>query len=222
MAEIPGGGTFWARQTIESKIFYDKPDKWFKIWFYLVSKVNHQDKKNFKRGQGFIKYEWIKSTTGATQDQVKHCIEYLKRFQMVAIQKATRGMYVTIIKYSHYQSLNNYKSHTESQLKATQKPHRSHTINKNDKNDKNDNKKDKYMDFVFLTKEEYNKLITRFGKDKSQGLIERLNNYVGSKGKKYQSHYHTILTWADKDNPQQPKSEWDKTREEFAKGKVKV
>jgi len=31
--KIPGGLTIWAEQTLESRIFYKKPDAWFKIWF---------------------------------------------------------------------------------------------------------------------------------------------------------------------------------------------
>lgn len=64
------------------------------------------------------------------------------------------------------------------------------------------NKKNKYLDFVFLTEQEYEKLVEQFG-DKTKGWLERLNNYIGSKGKKYKSHYHTILTWHRKDKEKQ-------------------
>lgn len=143
MAIIEDGATIWARKTIDSEIF-TKPDKWFKIWFYLVNKANHKYKKQFERGQCFVKYEWIKEATGATQDQIKHCIEYLKKAKMLATQKATRGMSITIVNYDLYQNLDNYESHTKSHLKATQKPHRSHTINKNVKNEKNVKNKELY------------------------------------------------------------------------------
>ena len=59
---------------------------------------------------------------------------------MLATQKATRGMVVTILNYDYFQTLENYKSDTESDIKAKQKRNRSDTINKNDKNDKNKNK----------------------------------------------------------------------------------
>jgi len=58
--------------------------------------------------------------------------------------------------------------------------------------------KEKYLDFVLLTKDEHNKLSERFGLEYTSSSIERLNNYIGSKGKKYKSHYHTILSWANK------------------------
>lgn len=59
--------------------------------------------------------------------------------------------------------------------------------------------KDKYLEFVYLSSEEFKKLGDRFGKGKLDEMIERLNNYIGSKGVKYKSHYHTILNWAGKD-----------------------
>jgi len=140
MSKIDGGATLWARQTIESDIFYNKPHAWFKIWFYLVNKANHKDNKLFKRGTCFMKYEWIMEKTKATSSQIKHCIEYLKHARQIATQKKTRGLLVTIIKYDFYQTLNNYyyaESQTERKTKGKQKENKSHTINKNDKNDKN-------------------------------------------------------------------------------------
>lgn len=52
---------------------------------------------------------------------------------------------------------------------------------------------------VHLTQDEYDKLITRFGQKQTHDLIERLSNYMGSKGKRYKSHYRTILIWAARD-----------------------
>jgi hypothetical protein len=56
-----------------------------------------------------------------------------------------------------------------------------------------------FLEFVKLTQIEYDKLIAKFGKNATDGYIERLNNYVGSKGVRYKSHYHTILNWSNKD-----------------------
>lgn len=65
--------------------------------------------------------------------------------------------------------------------------------------DKSREEKSIYSEFVQLTKQEHSKLIERFGEEITGAYIQRLNNYIGSKGKRYKSHYHTILTWADKD-----------------------
>jgi hypothetical protein len=49
---------------------------------------------------------------------------------------------------------------------------------------------------VLLTQEEHGKLLVKLGERKTADYITRLENYIGSKGKKYKSHYHTILSWA--------------------------
>lgn len=52
---------------------------------------------------------------------------------------------------------------------------------------------------IKLSETEHKKLIERFGKHSSQEKIERLSQYIASKGKRYKSHYATILTWEKKD-----------------------
>lgn len=64
--------------------------------------------------------------------------------------------------------------------------------------------KEKYLDLVFLTKEEYQKLVELFGEVGVNERIARLNEYGYQKPKKfkeYGSHYHTILAWARKETP---------------------
>lgn len=63
------------------------------------------------------------------------------------------------------------------------------------KSDQAANSKTRFLEFVFLTQEEHQKLINQFGENKTREKIEALNLYLGSNGKKYKSHYHTILNW---------------------------
>jgi hypothetical protein len=62
------------------------------------------------------------------------------------------------------------------------------------------NFKNKYTEFVFLSDQEHQRLIERFGDKGTSQRIEQLNNYIGSKGRRYISHYHTILSWEHKKN----------------------
>jgi len=146
MPKINGGATLWARQTLDSDIFFDKPDKWFKIWFYLINEVNHKDNKQFNRGSCFMKYEWIMKKTKANKNEIDHCIRWLKSATMIATQKATRGFIVKVINYNGYQTLENYKSDTKSDsksdLKAKQKRNKSDTILQECKNGKNEEKEE--------------------------------------------------------------------------------
>lgn len=56
-------------------------------------------------------------------------------------------------------------------------------------------KKYKYSEFVTLTKIEYAKLVAEHGEDAVKGMIEILNNWKGSNGRKTKSDYFTILKW---------------------------
>ncbi len=142
--KINGGATLWARQTINSDIFFNKPDKWFKIWFYLINEANHSDDRQFKRGSCFLKYEWIMEKTKATKNEVDHCIRWLKSATMIATAKATGGFTVKILNYNVFQSLESYKSDSKSdrsgETKAKQKRNKSDSKYKNDNNVKNEKK----------------------------------------------------------------------------------
>jgi len=59
--------------------------------------------------------------------------------------------------------------------------------------------KDKFLDFCYFTKDEYEKLVLKFGQAGTDERIEHLNLYalqIGEqKFKKYKSHYATLLNW---------------------------
>lgn len=63
--------------------------------------------------------------------------------------------------------------------------------------------KHKFGEFqnVLLLEEEFKKLEERFPTDLDK-RIERLSGYIASSGKKYKSHYATIISWARKDAEQ--------------------
>jgi hypothetical protein len=60
---------------------------------------------------------------------------------------------------------------------------------------KEDVEKTKYADYVSMTNKEYEKLIEQYGEPMTKRMIEILDNYKGSSGKKYKSDYRTILNW---------------------------
>ncbi|PIR14046.1 hypothetical protein COV49_00200 [Candidatus Falkowbacteria bacterium CG11_big_fil_rev_8_21_14_0_20_39_10] len=138
--KINGGATIWARQTIESEIFLYKPDKWFKIWFYIVNRAYFKEKNKFERGECFLKYSWIEEATGATKDQIYACVKWLKKERMLTTNKTTRGMHVKVLNYDKYQNFNNYKNDMENDNETIQKLQISDTILKKDNNINKDNK----------------------------------------------------------------------------------
>lgn len=115
------------------------------MWFYIYGQANHADNKQFKRGQVFTSREEIfqlchLDLDGIKAKSVSHVIDYLKEATQIATRKATRGMIITVCNYDLYQNLDNYRSdskrESQSDSKATEKRHRSDTINNNDNNEK--------------------------------------------------------------------------------------
>jgi len=115
---IHEGFTVWARQTIESEIFYWKPDKWFKIWFYIVNRVSFKDTRLFKKGSVFMTYKQIIDSTGATKGQVDKFLRWAKEEQMLTTQKSTRGIVVTVLSYAKFQDQGNYSVDTKVETKS--------------------------------------------------------------------------------------------------------
>lgn len=56
-------------------------------------------------------------------------------------------------------------------------------------------KKIDYREEVFLQEVEYEKLLNQHGQSVTDLLLDKLNNYKLSSGKKYKSDYHAILGW---------------------------
>ena len=105
---------------------------------------------------------------------------------------------ITIVNYDVYQDSKTADGQKKN-IKKTSKKHQKNTTknDKNVKNDKND-KKVLYGEFVTMTPDEYQKLIERFGEQATAELINILDNYKGSTGKKYESDYRAILSWVVK------------------------
>lgn len=154
----PNGATVWARKTIQSEIFATKPDKWFKIWFYIVNRVNYKD-NTWKRGECFISSGEIERVTGATKDQVKKCLSWLRDEHSVSTRRSTRGIHITVIKYNVYQDLGSYSSTREAPEKHHDSRRREIRNNNSEANasarselpDNLSDKKDNEKDVMFNT-----------------------------------------------------------------------
>lgn len=139
------GATIWSRNTIESDIFFYKPDKWFKIWFYIVNRVNFKDSTLFKRGEMLITYDEIIRCTKSTKSQVEKCLKWMEKEDMLASRQTTRGRIRIVRNYNKYQDLQFYKEDLEKSRENNERRPGEESeqvpIRKNDKNVKNVNNK---------------------------------------------------------------------------------
>lgn len=67
-----------------------------------------------------------------------------------------------------------------------------------------------------MTKEEYEKICTQYGEPLTRCAIEILNQYIGSTGKKYKSHYMTMIGWPIKEACKRNPEMFRKFKEENA------
>ncbi len=69
---------------------------------------------------------------------------------------------------------------------------------------------------VKLTIDEYKKLIEKIGEKNTNIIIEELSSYIASKGKRYSSHYATLLNWARRKYQESQKSAITKPKRTIA------
>lgn len=81
-----------------------------------------------------------------------------------------------------------FDTRINSRIKATSKKTK----------DTTEKDKTRFQEFVYLYDEEYDKLKLCIHENKLKNLIGRLNDYIGSTGKKYKSHYYTIINRSKK------------------------
>lgn len=58
--------------------------------------------------------------------------------------------------------------------------------------------KESFAEFVTLSSTEHEQLIKKYGEEATKAMIQILDNYKGSSGKKYKSDYRAILNWVVK------------------------
>ena len=189
------------------------------ITIYLILMANHQDNKwwdnhekkfiTIKRGSFITSVDSIKKKINdrlITTQKIRTLLETLKNMQFLTNETTSRYTHITIVKYDLYQDGESYinKPNVKAVTKQQQSGNKAVTTNKNVKNDKNEKKKREYAPSVFLTKEEYQKLIIELSEDVAKEYIKELSLYMKSRGleKKYKSHYATILAWHRRDEKQ--------------------
>lgn len=214
------------RKVVENELFDEKPfDRWHAFEWLMVKACRFEKTEvikgqaiHLKPGQLIIGQRKLAETFGWGRGKVARFCKLLEDLEMATFDSTTYGAsigtVITIENYSRYQDEAETGEATSSTTnEATGGATSRATDGANIKKDKKDKKEKKYImpamgEFknVHLTEEELEKLKEQFPHD-WQERIERLSQYMASKGKRYKSHYATILTWARKEKkPQQEKA----------------
>jgi len=120
---------------------------------------------------------------GMPPSSIRNRLEVMKNLQILDIKPGTHFSIISVINWETYQADDDDDGQATGQAKDNQRTQTRNIYKK------------KYGDFVLLDDDEYQKLVNRFGEDGTNSRIEALNEGIGSRGYRYKSHYHTILTW---------------------------
>jgi hypothetical protein len=174
-----------------------------RLFIHCLLRANHKDNKwqgmTIDRGSFVTSYQSLAGELGLTISQIRTSIDKLKITGEIAHKSHTKYGVITINKYDDYQ-IN--RSQDSSQV-----ANKSHSNRNKQQGNKETIKQDikEYGESVRMTETEYGKLVERFGKSLADKYIEKVDLYIQSTGKKYKSHYSTIISWLNKDIDNDPK-----------------
>jgi hypothetical protein len=159
-------------------------------------------------GQAIIGRKKMAEELGFSEQQVRTALKKLESTGEISIFSTNKFSIVTVENWMFYQGDDNESNQqstnnqpTINQQVTNNQPHLKNVKNvKNVKKEKNIYIRPALGEFenVLITEEELEKLKERFPYD-WEDRVERLSEYIQSKGKRYKSHYATILAWARKD-----------------------
>jgi hypothetical protein len=199
------------RAVMDNFIWKKKPFSYGQAWAHIIMLANHKEGTvwvqgtpvKIKRGQLGWSKENLQKTFGWTRSKLRTFIKHLKSDHMISHDSAGKLSIITILNYERYHG--NDQADDQTIAKSSPSDDQAIAINNKNKNNKK-NKKEYITPFlgehgnVKMTKDEHAKLHEKIGKTMTIQLVEELSGYIASTGKKYKSHYATVLVWSKKKN----------------------
>ena len=165
----------------------------------MLLKANHKDGNwqghEIKKGQFITSAQTISNDTKLSLQVVRTLLKKFELTNEIIVKSTNKFTMLTICKYECYQDESNT---TNKQLTNKQQTtNKQLTTNKNDKN----NKENIYRSFdsLFITKDEYNKLILQYPEEEVNDILDAIENYKDNK--KFKSLYLTAKKWLKKNEP---------------------
>ena len=191
--------------TISKKLAELASDKARLLWFYMLPFTDVDGR--IVADCEDIRDEIIrKQRKGYSLARIEECLQDLFRVGLIVLYEVNGDRFLEFTRFWDEQSHNRDRE-AESTIPApTQGVLNDYSKSTPLKLSKVKLSKDKYKDYVFLSSDEYQKLVEKLGKTKTEHWIEALNLYIQKIGekkarKKYNSHYAVILSWEEKENP---------------------
>ena len=204
---------FYAAIRYHETVGWEKPYDRSQAWMWLIfeacgKKEGREILRDFGGKKRMIREEWgqlthsqrfISEAWDWSRQRVRTFLQHLSNTNppMITLNVAQQIDQITICNFKDYQKPKTNKQPSSSPAVAQQQP--SSSPNYNTVIRKNGNTR-RYADYVNMTEDEHLKLTNKFGESITADWVERLNLWKGSKGKKTNSDYLTILSWDRREN----------------------
>lgn len=176
------------------------------IWLYILLNVAYQNEDvvfegkriTLQPGQGLFKMRQVAKILGVSHSKLNRTITLFKSETQIETQTSPRNTLITVVNWNKYQ-VRETQNETQAEHKRNTNGTQAEHLPINIKNLRNKEIKNVYGIYqnVFLTDEEFQKLKAEF--PDWQERIDRLSEYIESKGAKYKNHLATIRSWARRD-----------------------
>lgn len=201
------------------------------LFIHLLLTVNYEERRwkgmEIKRGQRLCSRASLARELRLTEKEVRTALEHLKKTGEVASRTSPQGTVLTVLRFDAYQ---NGAGETANEGPAEGQPWANEgPVNKKDKKAEKEEKertplkggkkeKAAYGEFgnVYLTEEEREKLMARFGNNETARAVEELSAYCQSKGKRYADYYATLVNWCKRNGEKMPGRAKEKSFAELA------
>lgn len=197
------------------KLWREQYDSWISkkpfcdgyAWCYLYQRANHKKGMvNFRneyieigRGQLLTSKLNLQEIFGWTYRHVENLLKALENDEMITYRTTNRYIVITIINYNKYQDSNEQSEEQNDDQIRNRLGTRQHKQECKEHIHKEGGDKKLFLDSIYLTTNEYEKLINEYGKKVIEKEIEDLQKYIAKTGTKYNSHYLTIKAWIRKE-----------------------
>ncbi len=203
------------RKILDNPVVMKSPEH-FMVWAYLLLEATHEDyptlwgkdKVVLKPGQVIKGRLQIARDLRINESKVKRILNDLKSDQQIDQQAKHYGSLITILNWHTYQNCDQQIDQQVTNERPTSDQRVTSKQEQKNKRTKEDINIGVYGEFqnVRLTDDEYKKLVDRFPMD-YQDRVENLSQYLAKTGKRYKSHYATILSWDRKNTRGKQKPE---------------
>jgi len=197
---------------------------WIKL-LTLAGKINQEGIITLTENKAYTP-EYLATLFRMPVELVNHALETFQDFGMVSIDENYKIIITHWTKYQNVEAMERVRQKERERKKLARERKKvleltndnmpetsevSESTNKLGNNQQNEQnleeqnsskmvKKERicktFEEYVELTEEEYLKLNSVHGEEKTQRFIVKLNDYIGQQGKNpYKNHYYTILNW---------------------------